>query len=76
MRSRGRVSVTEEGAAATYDVRLGSRPQGNVVVQISTPSGLGFNATTWNTARVVTVQALTDANAGREGGIRHYMLDA
>ena len=78
------LSVTEQGAAATYSVQLGQRPQGGVNVQIqapagisTNPSGMVFNASNWNTARTVTVRALDDANtAGETARIRHYVLDA
>ena len=56
------LSITEEGAAATYNVQLGQQPQGAVRIQIETPSGMIFNASNWNTARVVTVEARDDAN--------------
>ena len=78
------LSVTEQGAAATYSVQLGQRPQGGVNVQIqapagisTNPSGMVFNASNWNTARTVTVRALDDANtAGETVRIRHYVQDA
>ncbi len=78
------LSVTEQGATATYSVQLGQRPQGGVNVQIQTPagvstnpSGMVFNASNWNTARTVAVRALDDANvAGETVRIRHYVLDA
>ena len=70
--SRDTLSLTEAGAAATYTVRLGMQPQGNVIVDVTVPaggavstgsSGLGFSATSWNTAVTVTVNAPNDANA-------------
>ena len=78
------LSVTEQGAAATYSVQLGQRPQGPVNVQIQTPAGIStnpsgviFNTSNWNTARTVTVRALDDANVvGETVRIRHYVQDA
>ncbi len=78
------LSVTEQGAAATYSVQLGQRPQGPVNVQIQAPAGIStnpsgmiFNTSNWNTARTVTVRALDDANVvGETVRIRHYVQDA
>ncbi len=79
------LSITE-GGNATYNVQLGQQPQGSVNVQIRTPSGsevstnpsgLVFNTSNWNTARVVTVTARDDANVvGETVRIRHFVQDA
>ena len=63
----------------------GQPAAGGREVQIRTPSGSGvstsagglvFNASTWNTARVVTVRAVDDANVvGETVRIRHYVDD-
>ena len=80
-----RVLSITEGASATYNVQLGQQPQGSVNVQIRTPVGSGvstsacglvFNASNWNTARVITVEARDDANVvGETVRIRHYVDD-
>ena len=63
--------TVNEGATATYTVRLNTQPSGDVTVAISsdntdvtvsTPS-LTFTSTTWNATQTITVTAAQDANA-------------
>ena len=70
--SRTALTVTEEDAAGgTYTVVLGSRPTADVTVAVAghagtgvgvTPSTLTFTASSWRTARTVTVTAAGDAD--------------
>ena len=63
--------TVDEGRAATYTVRLDSRPGGTVTVtpasgapQVAAvaPPALTFDATTWRTPQTVTVTAAADAD--------------
>jgi hypothetical protein len=64
------VEVSEDGVKATYDVMLASQPAAEVKVTMTpgtqttvTPPFLTFDATNWDTARSITVQAIDDAVA-------------
>ena len=81
------VNITERGARKTYPVQLGTRPTGNVNVQIRVEptgsavstniSGMVFTTSNWNTARTVEVRARSDDNVVSETvRIRHSVLDA
>ena len=74
-----RLTVNENGSAATYSIRLGTQPSGEVTVAVlgavgsltldaddgatGDQSSLRFTATSWSTARTVTVRAAADDNA-------------
>ena len=67
------VTVTEEdGAGASYTVRLESQPTGSVTVHADPPAGTAvrvapasrtFTPTTWNTPQAFTVSAVHDADS-------------
>ena len=65
------LAITEEDAAASYTVVLGSDPDGDVTVTIDpgssetapitvTPASLTFNSTNWSDSQTVTVTATAD----------------
>lgn len=80
-------SASEDGATATYTVRLATEPVGTVTVTVAPtitpatgeievsadPVSLTFNATDWNTPQTVTVAALNDlvAEGDHNGLITH-----
>ena len=62
----------DEGGNATYDVSLATEPTGTVTVRVTVsgdrdvsvePGSLTFTASSWNTARTVTVTAAQDDDA-------------
>ena len=79
------VTVTEasgDGRAATYMVNLGSRPGGEVTVNLAgndaavavvSPASLSFTADDWDMGQAVTVTGVDDAidNDGRSTAIAH-----
>jgi hypothetical protein len=79
--STAEVTAPESGAQASYDVRLTSRPTGDVTVTLladdqvtATPSELTFTPANWDLAQSVTVAAVDDAlveAAEHLGAIRH-----
>ena len=78
--SKNAVTVEENGSSDTYTVVLTSEPTANVTVTptsddegTATVSGmLTFTATTWDTARTVTVTGVDDDSDGdRSATIRH-----
>ena len=64
----------DEGATATYTVKLDTAPTDDVTVAISSnntdvtvsPTSLTFTMTTWNSAQTVTVSAGQDADAAND----------
>ncbi|MGE3822143.1 MAG: FG-GAP repeat domain-containing protein, partial [Isosphaeraceae bacterium] len=65
--SDGSTVVTEGGAADSYTIRLTSQPLADVIVnvdagtQVTTlPTSVTFNASNWNTPRIVTLTAVND----------------
>ncbi len=78
--SATRAVTVAEGGAATYPVTLGSAPTAPVVVRIGSdnpevyarPGVLRFDASTWDTAQMVTVRADPDADARADAAtLRH-----
>ena len=77
--SRAAVTVTEEdGAGATYTVRLESEPTGPVTVHADAPAGtvvrvmpasVSFTPADWETEQTVTVSAVDDADGMDETGL-------
>ncbi len=75
------INVAEgDGSKATYKVRLNSQPTEEVLLQMTTggqtkvvPASLTFDATNWNVAREVTVEATDDsiAEGTHKGTVRH-----
>ena len=73
------VTVTEEdGAGASYTVRLESQPTGPVTVHADPPAGTAvrvapasrtFTASSWNTPQAFTVSAVHDADSVDETGL-------
>ena len=73
------LTLNESGSAATYSIRLGTQPSGEVTVAVLGAAGsltldaddgatgdqssLRFTATSWSTSRTVTVRAAADDNA-------------
>ncbi|MCW2950717.1 MAG: hypothetical protein JWN41_1730, partial [Thermoleophilia bacterium] len=64
----GPLSITEGGATATYTIKLGSEPTGDVDIDLSTiggqaamsPATVSFTAGNWGTPQTVTVTAVND----------------
>ena len=75
------VRVSEDGLVGEYEVKLNSEPAAEVVVTMqindgqteTIPPSLTFDATNWNVARKVKVQAIDDAiaEALHSGTIKH-----
>ena len=78
-----RLRTTEDGGTATFTVKLGSEPTGDVVLGVASSdpaegtvsaSSLTFTATTWSTAQTVTLTGVDDAPANRVDGDRRYTV--
>ncbi len=78
----GRSMRINEGDTRTYRARLGSRPSGNVTVQLVSdnpavtvsPQRLTFTTGNWNSWQTVTVRALRDRDADDETAtLRHWI---
>ena len=76
-----RLRTTEAGATATFTVKLGSEPTGNVVLDVAStdttegtvsPSSLTFTDSTWNVTQTVTLTGVDDAPANLADGAQDY----
>ena len=76
----GTITVTEGGAAVTYNIRLATEPTGTVTIRLNAPSDLltvappmlVFTTGNWDTARDVMVTAVQDDNASNENASISY----
>ena len=75
-----RLRTTEAGGTATFTVKLGSEPTGNVVLGVASsdttegmvsPSSLTFTDSAWSTAQTVTLTGVNDAD---DDGSRDYTV--
>ena len=77
--------TVDEGASATYTVKLDAQPASDVVINVTksgsddvtvSPATLTFTTANWDTAQTVTVAAAQDADAANDAASITHAVDA